>query len=397
MSASAVLAEARAIREDRAALRPSLLPWIDRQRGGCAQFVPDPESNAEIFELGRDRHVALVACYKGDDSLVDMLPPVDAEGVRWAVEYMRNNAATLDYPIEFEQKVYLVDAEFREVFPQGGTPDAVCGYDVFDLKWRPKNYAAQLAAYSIMHMQKMGFDWVRVHALYGATQRATSWKWTEAEAWEVLRPVLDDYHNPDVLPSCGSSCGSCAIRLKCPAFNVPAVMLAQGREDWGLEQYHVTVIETPEQMARALCLAKFVRKWLQAIDFYKRDWMIKRGLSIPGFKIRHEEGDRQIVDLNRAFRLSGIPLEKFIGICSVGIGDLEKLWFERHECKSMAEAKRQLNKVLADVMRREPTDKVVALSKRELAAINSGDGVVQLPIEDAESESETSNPTNDKD
>lgn len=344
-------------------LRPSLLPFIDGPREGCPQFTNDPgtpgsgEDRPAFMELGTDRHAALSAHLKGDDGLLNLLPEEDKAGVLWAAEYIRLQAPTADYPIHCERILGLVDEEFKDVFPNGGTPDIVCGPEIFDLKWQVRDYLAQYAAYAAMVIQEGGYPQVRVHSLFGATRHASVYTFTEASAMEIIRPILADYYADAPAKVC-DRCGWCARKLTCPAFNAPAAAVAQGRDDWGLTTYHVTEITTPEDMATAIRLASHLRKWCDAVDHYKREWMLKQGIQIPGYTIRNDAGDRAITDLNQALALSGIPADKFIKACSIGIGALKKLWAE-HYGISETRADKAINDRLAPVITRTPTQSIV--------------------------------------
>lgn len=347
---------------ERAPLRPSLLPMIDSQRGGCPAFLPS--SGTDLLEVGQDRHFALKALLQGNETLVNLLPDDDREGVRWAADYVRAHAPYMDYPLELEVSGQnVVDGNFQLVFPNGGTPDVVCGSHVFDFKWRKRSYLAQMASYALIVLQRDigGTSWntVTAHAMYGCTQQAVPMVFDEDTAWSVLKPILQEYRDtsPPVPRTC-EYCGWCARRLTCPAFFMPAAIVARNREDWGMQTYHISQITTPEDMATAIRLARHLQKVVDAVNFYKREWAIKQGVKIPGFVVKDEKGDREISDINEACRLSGIPVEKFVGCCNLTIGKLKEIW-AAHYGISKAAADREINAKLASVIKREPGQVVV--------------------------------------
>lgn len=330
---------------------------LDTDRGGCAAFFPS--SGSDFAEVGQDRHAALKRYLAGDESLLKLLPEDDREGTQWAGDYIKLHAPAMDYPMQLETSANIVDRNFQLVFPNAGTPDVTCGPMLYDFKWRHRSYLSQLAAYALMRIQQYGWPVVHAVALYGATQKAVPMEFDEDTCWAILQPILDRYRDPNPpVPRTCDYCGWCAKRLTCPAFNMPALVVAQGREDWAMETYHVSAIATPEDMATAIRLARHLRKWCEAVDFYKREWAIKRGIKIPGFVVEDEKGDREITDINEACRLSGIPVEKFVGCCKSTIGKLKEIWAEHHQV-SKAEADRQINRLLAPVIKREPGKKVV--------------------------------------
>jgi hypothetical protein len=348
----------------RAQLRPSVLPLVDRKRGGCVQFLS--EGDSPVLEEGRDRHIALKGLWLGDRSLFEMLSPESQEGVQWAHDYMRD-VLPRGGLVEFEKHMQLVDADFEPLFPEGGHLDVVCGPHIVDLKWRPRDYTGQLIAYALMRMQELGLSSITVHCLYAAVKWPSVKVFSEADCWRELYAILEDYLNPELPPSVGESCGWCSRKLQCAAFNAPAIRVAQGREDWGMQTYHVTQITTPDDMAKAIQLASLLRKWCDAVDYHKRRWAINQGIKIPGYTIREELGDREIVDINEALRLSGLPLEKFLGSLDIGIGKLKKIWAQ-HKRIPEAAADREINKVLAPIIRREPKQTVVR--EKEVKELN---------------------------
>lgn len=338
--------------------RPSLLPMIDEEREGCAMFLPQRES--DILEDGKDRHAALREMFEGQSALVELLPSDQAEGVRWAADYVRSNIPHLDWPMRWEASMQLLDDDFRVMM--SGTPDLVCGPHIVDLKWRKRDYTAQFVCYLLMRFQEEQFEKITMHALWGAYQQYERREWTEAECWAELRRVLDAYDNPaPKVPKACAYCGWCARRLECPAFNLPAVVVAQNREDWGLTTYHISQITDPADMAKAIELVPKLRKFCDAIDFYKREWAVARGIKIPGYRVRDEKGDREITDLPRALVLmeeAGLPQRKVLPACGMGVTALKKAWAE-HFGISQDAADKEIDRVLASVIRRTPGKTVV--------------------------------------
>lgn len=336
----------------RARMRPSSLPMLDAERGGCSWFLPSGDTDDK--ELGRDRHSAWVALCKGDPSLVNLLEAEDREGLIWAADYFRLNAPAADWPVSFEQKRTLLDDDFSPIME--GTPDAVCGPHIFDLKWRPRDYFGQLAAYAAMVLADSEFDWVCVHILFGATQQSSQLWFRRDETFRTVLHIIECVETGEA--AICDYCSWCDRQLTCPAFNEPAIAIAKGREDWGMQTYHCSEITSPEDMALAIRLSSHLRKWCDAVDYHKREWMIKQGIKVPGYRVREEKGDREITDLNEAARLSGIPVDSFVEACSCGIGALKKLWAKHFEI-SEAEADKQINVRLAAVIKRTPTVSVV--------------------------------------
>ena len=151
-------------------IRPSSLPMLAQ----CSAWEStSDDSRFEYTGLGTQRHKALEELLEsgGDNTdTFDLLSDEeDRDGVEWAHDYIKLKASD-EYRIQTERLQSLVDEDFNQVFR--GTLDVTCGRDLFDFKWRERDYSLQLTAYALMMFQADGWDEVRVHVLYGATKTA---------------------------------------------------------------------------------------------------------------------------------------------------------------------------------------------------------------------------------
>ena len=331
-------------------IRPSSMPALAQ----CSCFEP---SASDFAEAGTDRHAALRAHFAGDDSLLDLLPEDDAEGVRWAADYIRMKAPLADHPIRFEHPLTLILEDFTEI---NGTPDATCHFDLFDLKWRERDYTAQLACYVLMRLQELGRNaTIRVHVLYAVFRRAEVFDLDESSARAIVQPILDHARDLDRQPTPCSYCTWCARQLTCTALNQRAQAVGAGREDWQLESYHCSEITDPLQMSRALILARHLAKWCKAVEHHALDMVIKRGQQIPGFTLKSRAGKRSCHDLTGAFNALGLPVETFLSCCDVrfstskdnpGKKGIEDVYAAARGMKKAA-AKRELSRKLQPFLR----------------------------------------------
>lgn len=343
-----------------AKLRPSLLPLIDGNRGGCPKF--ESMSDSKNFDDGIDRHSGWRGLLTGNDTLANMLEPADREGIEWAADYVRKTLmASGEYAAcdaDFEQTLTMPLPDLSDVMT--GHCDLARGWNVFDLKWREHDYTLQLVTYGLMWREKWGLSQVAIHMLCGCLKRAVVIVINDDNAeyyrGEIARTIVERGSREQ---RC-DFCGWCSRRLQCETFNAPANAVAKGREDWGMQTYHCSAITTPEDMAKAIELAGHLRKWCDAVDYWKREWALKQGIDIPGFKLKNEVGDREIVDLNEALRLSGLPLDQFMASLKCRVGEFKKLW-AKHRGVSLKVAEAQMDKELASVMHREPEQKVVKI------------------------------------
>lgn len=274
--------------------------------------------SSEFCEPGTDRHSALASCLKGDESECDLLTEEESDAVKWAGEYVKLKANTESFPIVSEHPLSLIDEQWNEVFR--GTVDVACGADIFDLKWRVRDYTAQMAAYVLLRIQETGLSTIRVHILYGECRRIETLSLDEESAWAILRPIIDRYNAPDKKPTPCDYCGWCANRLNCSALRERAGAVATGREDWELQNYHASEITDEVEMGKALKLARLLKtKWIPAVEFHALDMVHRQGKQIPGFTLTERNGKKFCSDVAAAFSaLAGVMSQaEFLSACDL--------------------------------------------------------------------------------
>lgn len=273
----------------------------------CPCFEGAP---SEFAESGTNRHEALKDYLQGSELLVNALDDEDREGVLWAAEYIRLHAPLTDYPARFEQQVTLLLDNFEEM---RGTPDVVCHLDLFDLKWRFRDYGPQMAAYAWARLQELDLNAeIRVHVLYAAFRRAEVYTINEETARAIVMPIVRAAQDPTRQPAPCDYCSMCAHRLKCAALNTRAQTVAAGREDWKLQQYHTSAITEPAEMSKALALARQLKNWIQSVEFHAKEMVQKQGLLIPGWELKSKAGKASCHDMTGAFNIVGLPVEIFL-------------------------------------------------------------------------------------
>lgn len=330
-------------------LRASSLPALKE----CPSFE---SGSTEWTESGTDRHAALRAHFEGDDTLLDLLPEDERSAVLWAADYIRVHANTTDHPMTWEQGITVILDDFSEI---PGTPDAVCHTDIFDLKWRLRDYNAQMAHYAAARFQELpGIETIRVHLLFGCFKRAEVLTFTRESALQIVATIAEKVrNNPEPTPC--SYCGWCAKRVTCAALNERAQTVAAGREDWKLAQYHASEITSPAEMAKALQLAALLEKWAKAVRHFAKEMVLKQGITLPGYELKTEAGKSSCADVIGAFNASGLTAEEFLQCCEIrletsktnpakrGLTDVLKA----KKNISKAAAKRELKKALEPYMR----------------------------------------------
>jgi hypothetical protein len=243
----------------------------------------------------------------------------DLESVQWAADYIRTHAPLADYPLHTERTLTLLDDDFKEVMR--GTPDVACGPHLFDLKWRERDYSAQLAAYALMLMEESGWHEVHVHVLYGERRRAERFTLTHEGATElVFRIVESTYGTPRPVPC--DYCGWCARRITCPALTGPAKHVATRYADADalarVEQWHPSEQTDAAQLATMLFIARAVLKpWIESVEHHALEAVTKQGLALPGYEVKSRAPRQYVADVAGAFSAAGLPQDVFLKCCDV--------------------------------------------------------------------------------
>jgi hypothetical protein len=292
------------------------------------------------------------------------LPEEDADGVRWAKEYISLKAATSDYLIDFEKSDSFLTSDFDEI---RGTPDVVCGPDLFDLKWRERDYTSQMAAYALMILQKGQFQEVRVHLLFAQSQRVQVFTIDLDSATRIVETIISAAKDPERKPSPCSYCNWCSNQLKCEANLRMAGTAAKGYSDGKLDisTWHPSQITTAEDMAVMLEVAEFLQSWIKSVKFHADKMWLKDGVQIPGCKLKESKGKRYVTDLQGLLDATQLPVEKLSPCCTVRFTasknapdkpGLEETYHEQQKAQGItvakAASKRELTKKIDNYVKR---------------------------------------------
>jgi hypothetical protein len=262
----------------------------------------------------------------------------DVEGLEWAVDFVRMNV-DLDYPIELEQELVLMDDKFNLV--TFGTGDVVNGPRLFDLKSGDyHNYWLQMAVYALMQMDRIGADQLLAWVLFSRYRKAHELLFTREEASKRIFAVVERVLDPDKKPKANLYCRWCQHLMTCSAVNELVKDGLDGKD----------AIEDPAELSRAWFNSKILQAWAERIQEYARQVALT-GVELPNLYLKSRAGNRQIMDVKRAYELSGLPPDKFIALCRLSIGTLEDGVMAHHKLKKSA-AKKYVNTQLGDVIQR---------------------------------------------
>ncbi len=340
-------------------LAPSSLPALEE----CACYVSDSRETP-WSEAGTTQHAVLAHILEGlKDTGLNELEIEGREGVKWAADYVKGYTKK---DLFIERRMALLDDDFKEI--TFGTPDAYClydngeGVDVFDFKsGQIANYEAQVAAYALMVMRATGTHTATTHVLFGRFQKAFRFTMTRREAQTRVDSAIARAKNPNRIEEPCKFCDWCAKAATCSALANRANAVVAGREDWALEQYHATKIDDPAEMAKALKIAKAVVAWSKAIIFHAEQ-MASKGQMPTGFTWKEKQGNRGITNILDAYEALGLPREKFMPLCSVPIGEIEKTYAEFFG-KTLAVSKREVAQKLEPCLERGKPSKSLTQEK----------------------------------
>ena len=342
-------------------MRPSSLPFLAQ----CPCWESSEGTGARDKDAGTLRHSLLKTMLDNPDQkqfAVEGLEPADVESVEWAAEYVRCHAPMSDHPLRVEYHVNPMDAEFKPLFEHGGTLDVACGNVLFDLKWRERDYGAQMAAYALDMFQEHGFEEIIVHLLFGESKRAQVLKFTEAEALALVNGIIAKVNDPNKKPTPCDYCGWCSRRTTCPALLERANAVVAGRDDWKLDQWHASKIENAEQMGKALRLARQLSDWCESIEHHAKEMALKQGQIPVGFKVQTRQGNRFVSSVTDAFPLVGLPQAEFLKACDVKPSSLFEAYAAFNGLKK-ATAEKEVERKLGDKMQRKPSTVSLVVEK----------------------------------
>lgn len=347
-------------------IRPSSLPALEV----CPQYAPD-DRERDYKDDGTRRHKVLAALVLNRQDVdprklpsvekaLERLDQESREGITWAAEYIDLHKVG---NVRSEVRVDVAAGKPGEGF--GGTCDFRDGLDkgtrnLFDFKWREgKDYSAQLTAYALGIMQEDFTDKVRVHILFGESKRQYSFYVTLEEAEERVNGIIEKVETGAPANPC-SYCSWCGNAASCQALADRANAVAAGREDWGLEQYHSTEINDPEEAAKARKLALHLEKWVEAVKYHTLKLAKQHG-GLPGFQLNTKQGTRFVKSIPDACARSGLTPDQFLGACKVTLGELERIFATEFELEytSKAAALRGLAEKLGDCIDRGESTQVL--------------------------------------
>jgi hypothetical protein len=339
-------------------LPPSSFPGFS----ACPQYVRAGGSS-EAMDEGTEAHAALSSMLLGKSTVADYDGKKWEADVEWAMDIIREITGGF-FKTEF--RLSLFDGDFDEI--TFGTTDVVCKSPcmVIDYKsgYPAKSYKEQLELYAAAWMDIALNDNCECVLIYGAARKVEKWYVSYREARDRSMQIIESVKRGDPAKPC-EFCEWCAKRVGCEAVNAVAVKVATGYVDsFNLAEYHASAISDPAQMAKALYVAGIMDDWAKSVKHHAKE-LAKGGAIIPGYGLKDGRTNREIIDIQAAYKASGMSAEQFLSCCSASVPDLEKIIAEQMGNKSVTKpVKEELNKRLGALIETKRGDQILAKEKK---------------------------------
>jgi hypothetical protein len=272
-------------------------------------------------------------------------------------------------PVEQEVRLTLIDDAFDEIL--FGTADAVRVLDdrvqVFDLKTGDMHdYRLQMLAYAAAAMQTFSKDRAEVIIVYSRLKKNVTIDVRDfSEAVSEIQAVIAFAKNKDNCSRMpGDQCRWCADSVNCPALTQTATAIAvRYKPDMNLEDVHSSAICDPVEMSKVLRVAKVIIAWAESVQAHALNMALTGGI-LPGWRLMERRGNAKIIDPQKAFEASGLPVEKFLPLVSVSLTKLTEAYAAHFDVKK-AQAKRLLEDQLAEIIVRGEGSKFLVQDKEQ--------------------------------
>lgn len=341
----------------------------------CPCFESDPTERADATQ-GTAQHAALAEALGGNEGPLASLPTEAREAVSWAADYIRTLAGEAKIATETRVEYSAPDTFARsgQSVIYFGTADALILRgnlaDLIDYKsgGDEREHRAQLAGYALaLFSMRARLKTIRCHVLYGRVRHVDSWSLTQAEAAGTVLPILEARNDPARKPVPCDYCTMCGHRMTCPALaeRVEAVATANAWELPGEALREPAAITEPETMSKALTLARFVGTWADAVRKAATE-LAKGGADLPGYRLQERRRGREVDDLSAALDRTGLTPAQFVGACKLSLPKLTDA-FAASRGLSKAQAGRELESLLSDLIRQEPPTQSLVANRKERA------------------------------
>jgi hypothetical protein len=345
-------------------LAPSSMPAIL----SCACFESRSDGDRDTG-AGNEVHRVLAALSNGDivtETTLDLdLFESCLDIHEQAMTFLSDNAEKAS--IQVEQRLELKDNVGNVI--SYGTCDinAPCnaGKHVFILDWKAcldfdadsKDHKEQLMIYALMKMRELGFEKALCVEAFVTVKKLKPYWVTYSECVAMIECAMARRSDPNKIPQANDFCKWCFHIMNCPAVNRRVAVVTELFCDMPRpEKFNALETMTPEEMAVALTFSRAtLKKYIKGItaicDGIETAAMAisDNNQEIPGYARVIEAGKKEVIEIDKAFRLSGMSQGDFSPALKLSLPKLAKRFAEMSGLKAGAARKEiegRLNEVI---------------------------------------------------
>lgn len=333
----------------------------------CPCYESDP-AGSPAAERGTRQHKYLELLLKGG---LENVPPDflatleqdDIEAVEWACDWVQENT-TGDRMIE--EHLTIMDDEFQEL--TNGTADVLDLSDpetalVIDYKSGQKHaYKAQLAAYGLGAMQRLGVLHACVVILYGRFKSVEKYFVTYNEAMREITRIIDDVTYPDAAPRPCDYCDWCQRAATCSALEPATTAMSRWTGPEAPATIDLNEITDPRAISELLTVCSYAQSQIDAIKKHALT-QAKDGAVIPGYQLKERAGAWEIDDLQALYAASLMEPDQFMSACKVVKEQFETALVATGQADTKAAAAKMANKLFGQYGARKASSQYLQKEK----------------------------------
>lgn len=318
-------------------LSPSSFPAIL----SCSCFFSRSDSNRDA-EKGISMHAYLSALVDGRPADITGLEDLQVEACQDIYEqvnaFVKDNCP--DSPLESERKMTLTDnlgniVTFgtADIFTKGKDFVVIVDFKgCFDFEPDTKDYKEQLHVYALAGMRETQTQKALCIEAYIMPRKIKPY-WTDyTTCVATVECAIARRNDPYKIPTVNDFCCFCSAILNCPAINkrigaVTTLFCDMPKPEKILDPSKMT----PAEMAVALTFSRTTLKQYIKKLVAVSDWIEEAALKIsddnkeiPGYVRTIESGKKSVLDIDKAFRLSGMQAKDFFGALKISLPQLGK-------------------------------------------------------------------------
>jgi hypothetical protein len=193
-----------------------------------------------------------------------------------------------------------------------------------------KDYKEQLEIYALAKMREYGYDKALCVEAFISVRKLRPYWVTYQECVNTIECAIARREDPRKVPQANDYCKWCAHILNCPAINcrigaVTELFCDMPKPEKILNPKEMTAAEMSVALTFARATMKKYIKKLESVCAWIEEAaleMSNKGNEIPHYDRTIEAGKKEITDIDKAFRLSGLTQEDFFSALKLSLPKL---------------------------------------------------------------------------